>query len=354
MATSVTSVELDLTKERGGAKFGEECCKVLDEEHLIPLACAFHVRENYGTFNLVLDYYGVRYHLLLRENVCVESCEENRRLQEVKRLLEEFRNVDMRLLRKSINRCASLFWCFVARRSHQENGKMVSEGSLEGRFHRKVAINIQLATGADGILSVVSHDLPCPYLHSDPIQNPCPASVPVFARDEIKVVEQIAPNVFKVIVRRATCCLKIASKKQLALEVAALLRIGHHPHLLSPLIGVVDAGKGKIDQFVTPFVEGRRLTELGKSSLDLKSKWKQDVREAIATLHKCGIAWGDGHENNILIERGSDRAVVIDFGNGCCTECDGFDESKYQAMKEYDLDIVERICRYIDNLGSMP
>ncbi len=88
-----------------------------------------------------------------------------------------------------------------------------------------------------------------------------------------------------------------------------------HPHIVP--IHLVEA-RGELVFFVMGYVEGETLRErverTGPLSPRLAMKLFQEVAWALGYAHQRGVIHRDVKPDNIMIERGSDRAMVTDFG----------------------------------------
>lgn len=54
-----------------------------------------------------------------------------------------------------------------------------------------------------------------------------------------------------------------------------------------------------------------------------------------------------------MIDDESGRAVLIDFGEGRCEGCEGFDAKIFEARKGHDLEALADLNGYIDNLAPI-
>jgi len=88
-----------------------------------------------------------------------------------------------------------------------------------------------------------------------------------------------------------------------------------HPHIVP--IHLVEA-RGDLVFFVMGYVEGETLRErverTGPLSPRLAMKLFQEVAWALGYAHQRGVIHRDVKPDNIMVERGSDRAMVTDFG----------------------------------------
>jgi len=88
-----------------------------------------------------------------------------------------------------------------------------------------------------------------------------------------------------------------------------------HPNIV-PIFAVEE--RGDLVYFVMAYVDGRTLRERvergGPLSPRLAMKLMQDVAWALAYAHQRGVIHRDVKPDNIMIEQGTDRAIVMDFG----------------------------------------
>ena len=97
-------------------------------------------------------------------------------------------------------------------------------------------------------------------------------------------------------------------------EARAAARLSH-PHIV-PIHAVED--HGPIVFFVMSYIEGETLGERvrrgGPLSRDAASRLMQEVAWALGMAHALGVVHRDVKPDNILLERGTSRATVLDFG----------------------------------------
>ena len=163
------------------------------------------------------------------------------------------------------------------------------------------------------------------------------------------VLNKIQRGVFKVSIRGAEYCLKtidcIRGRDRFLRELGVLRRIPSHPHLIS-LVGVRDAGGGKIDGMVLPYICGTTLLRMRTATELQKNKWKEQISTAISVLHDLGIVWEDVCPHNILIERNGGNAILTDF--------DGGRRIGWVDLKgvEGDLQGLGRVLEFIDSIKT--
>ena len=97
-----------------------------------------------------------------------------------------------------------------------------------------------------------------------------------------------------------------------------------HPHIVS--IYAVESG-GDVVYFVMEYVEGetlgQRLRQIGALPADDALRITQEIAWALAHAHARGVIHRDVKPDNILLEEGSDRAIVTDFGIARAGEASG-------------------------------
>lgn len=86
-----------------------------------------------------------------------------------------------------------------------------------------------------------------------------------------------------------------------------------------------------------------------KASDEEKKTWKEQITSAVQLLHTNGMVWGDVKPDNVMIERSTGRAILIDFGGG---HNERWVEAKLQETKEGDLQGLSRLVQHISNLKT--
>ncbi|HEV2290858.1 MAG TPA: serine/threonine-protein kinase, partial [Gemmatimonadales bacterium] len=97
-----------------------------------------------------------------------------------------------------------------------------------------------------------------------------------------------------------------------------------HPNI----IPIHDVGEGgSLVWFVMQFVEGEslrsRVERTGPQSVELTTRILQDVAFGLAYAHARGVVHRDIKPDNIMIERATGRAIVMDFGIAKAVEATG-------------------------------
>lgn len=330
-----------------GGNIGEH----LDTEHVRPFVSYFRIADGVRRLELLLDYYGVRYHLLLKYNTKITSSEENKLLDALSQSCNGGNyNEEISLAARA--KCLDLFWPVVAVDFVTQEARSTKKESFKEYYQIKETVKIQLCTKEDGTLRQQPHDELRLYPFSDPIKNPCPSDVPIFQREEIEYLEDLKRgHVLKAKMGDEEVLVKGVDRVCMLRELEILMRLRTHPNLVPPLMGVVDAGHGCIDQFILPFIKGKRLSHISAASADQKAAWKSQISKALSVVHAAGIAWGDVASYNVMIEDESDKAIVLDFGEGYYKGCESSDESR--KWQSYDLSDLAKLNEEIDGLDPL-
>ncbi|PXF42719.1 hypothetical protein BWQ96_07534 [Gracilariopsis chorda] len=303
----------------------------------------FALVDNKCQLEFVFDYYGIRYHIFLQQNNLFNHCKENTLLNKVWEDVQNGSNYD-----ESIWECLNAFWPFVAEDSDKQGRKEITDIGMSDRFAHKNTIKIQLVTGNNSALSPQSHNQRCLYPFLDPLTNPFPHSVRVFAMEEIEFLKEIWDNVFKAKIGSDLVCVKAAPADDLRSELESLMRAPHHPSIIHPLLGVVDAGGGRIDKIVMPFIEGNRLSVMKNISTAQKQKWKSQLADAVEALHQNGMTWGDVHHRNVMIDGKSKIVVLIDLADSHLNGTTELVPELFASAKMQDLLQLELLKEFID------
>lgn len=335
----IVSSEIIYSRLSDAADLGGEVAEHLNTEQVGPRLCSIrNVNEKYR-LDLICDYYGIRYHLLLKYNEKVESGTENTHLN----LLSEYFDGDVGYERgfEIIAEVMNLFWPFVASDSSTRDGKTNVKRTIKDLFMTKEIVKIQLVTNDDGELSQQIHSEPSLYPLLERIKNPCGSEVPIFQIEDIEILEDLhRSRIFKAKINDEIMCLKTTSAPKMRREIVALTRLPPHENLIPGLVGVVDAGEGHIDKYVLPFIDGRRISQIQAASADQKGAWERHISYALSALHKENITWGSRKDSNIMIENGGEdgigKAVLLGLQDSYHPGCEDFNARTLEIQKEND------------------
>jgi hypothetical protein len=94
----------------------------------------------------------------------------------------------------------------------------------------------------------------------------------------------------------------------------------HHPHIVPIFtIGTVLG----VPYFTMPFIDGEslrsRLDRAGALPLDAAMRVVREIGSALAFAHELGVVHRDVKPENIVLERGTGRALLGDFGIACAS-----------------------------------
>lgn len=318
----------------------------LDYRHGIPLLMVFGTVDGIYRLEFVFDYYGIRYHLLMLQNSQMEHCRENMLLTEIAKDPDDVCHFE-----KGTWKCLDLFWPIVAEDSLARERQTTEVFTFETRFQKKETIKIQLLTKEGTALSHVFHNERSLYPLSEPIVNPCPTTVRVYDMGEIELLVEVWINIFKAKIGDDVVCVKAAPANELKAEIDALMTVPCHPNVIHPLLGVVCAGDGHIDKLVMPFIEGKRLSSVKEGTADQKEAWKDQISDAISSLHKNGLTWGDAAPRNVMIDKGTGQAILIDLGLSNINRLEGSEHSTFESERKKDLAALVHLNEVIDNIG---
>ena len=79
-------------------------------------------------------------------------------------------------------------------------------------------------------------------------------------------------------------------------------------------------------------------------SSDLRQRWGEQIRRALAALHEVGAVWGDAKAENVLIDS-EDNAWITDFEGGYTR---GWVDADKAGTMEGDLQGLDRIIKFLD------
>lgn len=323
-----------------GAALGGSLFKFLEERCVHPLVC--EATNNGGDFEFLLDYGGVRYHLLLTRNREQVDCAENTVLQG---LYDAMDVGDPEREEGSIAKCLDLFWSRIKDDFAKRGIEASIKYEIADRYAEKRVTRIQLRTTEDGDITWTEHSGSLKFPRSDPIDNPW-MSYPRFDKSKMRIVEELSPDVLKAEIGGALYCLKLGPRSSLLREITALAELPSSPNL-PHLVGLVNAGDGKVNGLAMALIEGKSLDCIRRATSQQKSTWKREICSAVQLLHKKGIVWGDVKPDNIMIDQKTDRPVLIDFGGGHNPE---WVDSELAETTMGDLQGVSRVIDYIDRM----
>ena len=300
----------------------------------------------------MLEYRTVRYHLFLNHNEDFPGSVENKYLQKVYEDFAACHEVTDDEA-DAVFDCTDLFWKFIKEHDDRIAYHRRPSSQHVDRWGSPVAKKLQVKTVDDGSLQVIEHDrVYRPYV--EPIDNPFP-EVRVFQRTQVHRIggtddRTIGNNVFKVEIEGAEYCLKtvfLGAEETLLKELTALRNIPSHPNII-PLIGVVATEDQRIDAFLTPYINGTTLNHVTNASDDQKELWKCSITDAISFLHARDLVWGDAKPHNVMIEKGTSRPVLVDFGGGYSP---GWVDRELSDTRGGDLQGLKRIVDFIDDIS---
>ena len=243
---------------------------------------------------VLVEYNGVWYHLLLEYNEDVVDCIENSFLQRVHDAFRESRAMKRGERDTSLQAqldCLELFWPFVAERIESKQEKPDHAHIAEEKA-RKAVVKIRLKT-VDGSLCALEHDFILKPISREPVANPY-SDLRVFAGNEIVYLEEKESGIKKVRIGDSFYCVKTVLRNKnenyFLREIETLRKIPVHPNIVH-LVGVTDAGDGKIDGMVLPYLaDAKSLLTLETAVTSAqKSKWKTEISGAVNFLHKHDI-----------------------------------------------------------------
>ena len=291
----------------------------------------------------LIEYNGVRYHLRLEFNDENRHSAENTYLQKCYDAFER----DDEYLDDYVYDCLDLFWPFV-----QENDAarhMKGNSQQEHRTDEAAVVKIQVKT-IGSYLQAVEHQHHFKYPRVVPVENTF-SGLTLFSSAEVERIGEIDYDIYKVMIRGIEYCLKTVyrtSESSFTREVEKLQQIGDHSNVVK-LIGIVDAGNGRVDGLVLGLISGIPLSDVTALTMSQKEKWKRQISETIYFLHRRDLVWGDAKPANILIDENTDDAVLIDFGGGIT---EGWVDLHLNGTKKGDMQGLDRIMKYLDNLDG--
>ncbi|CAG9949749.1 unnamed protein product [Clonostachys rosea f. rosea IK726] len=79
-------------------------------------------------------------------------------------------------------------------------------------------------------------------------------------------------------------------------------------------------------------------------------RWVNDLNNILGGVHKAGCVWGDAKPENVLVDD-EDNVRLIDFGGGYT---DGWVEEEQHGTQRGDLEAMEKIRQWLEQLGEAP
>lgn len=306
---------------------------------------------------ILVDYDGVRYHFVLEYNSNFPESLENRYLQKVYDLYEmvdrdDFEDGDgvdgVQLLANAQFDCAEVFWPFVKERN--DRIARASTSAREDADGGKVSVVRMQVKTVGGSLQAFEHDKLLK-LRPDPIENPF-SDLRIFQQTQVRRISNIAYEIFKVMVDGGEYCLKTvyatADEDIFLRELTILRSMPRHANVI-PLCGVVATEDGRIEGFLTPYINGTSLRCVKSASAKQRILWKREITDAILWLHGRHFIWGDVKPHNIMINAITNHPVLVDFGGGATS---GWVDLDLQGTREGDLQGLKRIVEFIDNIDG--
>ena len=252
---------------------------------------AYH--DDRGGWEEVFDYRGLRYHAILWPSPDGTGLQDTL-LTSLARACEA--NDD--IMDDYADKCRALIWPLIARdwasrpasqKTGPQKNKVVRvegrtvDGVIKGFRHKRVLDN-----------------------SFHPIKNTFPG-VPTFPEREVKRVQQIDTEIFKVEHAGEFYCLKTVYGKggetALTREIE-ILRQCKHTHII-PLRGLVVNKKNKVEGMLLEYIP-RAVTLNDFEGPGDGQRWVDQFRSAMEYLHSRGMVWGDAKPQNILVRRKGD------------------------------------------------
>lgn len=285
--------------------------------------------EDGSDFEHLVEVGGFRYHLLLQFNETERDCAENSALS---KLYDSF-DGDAEAKNEAMNECLGVLWPFL--RSDYASRVGTTPGGI---------IKIQALT-TNGVLHSQNHDQHLQYPRTNAIDNAFP-SVTAYSSSEIKKLEELEMNIFKIELKGLIYCMKTVHRtgreSDFIHEVSTLQQCSH-PNIVR-LVGLEVNEEEKVEGMVIDYIENARsLRDISSISAELCDKWTGQIKHAIEYLHHKGLVWGDAKAANILIDE-QDNAVLIDFGGGFT---DGWVDMENHNTVRGDFQGTERIISFM-------
>lgn len=293
-------------------------------------------RNAYGDFEHLLEYGGIRYHLLLQFNQNEPTCAENIALQ---RLYDAFDDDDdpAAAVEVAADQCLELLWPFM------EADYASRKQGITGGSTAKVQ-----AVTTNGVLHAASHNLPPLRRTTEPVEHTFRPDLPIYAASDIERVEEIADEIFQVRVQGSIFCLKTVHRTGYSgnfTREVSILQNCSHPNIVR-LVGVMKSADkdDMIEGMLTEYIERpRSLRKIDRISGVEYDLWAAQIKDAIEHLHGRELVWGDAKAANVLITNNG-AAMLIDFGGGATK--DWVDKENYET-RDGDWQGYRRILEFM-------
>ena len=292
------------------------------------------LRVFYGAdFHEIIDYGGFQYHLLLKFNRAEPDCLENNSLKKLQKAMDV--SDDESAVEAEAGNCLEIFWPFVEADYDDRLRSIPSQ-------HPTDPIKLQVLT-AGGALRTVYHHIDFP--DTKPIEHTFP-NVATFHSSDIKRLDEIERNIFKIQLGNSIYCLKTIYRsgddQSFIREVTCLGKCSH-PNIIR-LVGISVDDKDRADGMIIDYVEkARSLRSVDSISSEEYERWRKQMHDAVTYLHKNGIIWGDAKAANVLIRQDGD-IVLVDFGGG---HTKGWVDSANKETKNGDLQGLQSITNFM-------
>ena len=286
-------------------------------------------RDEGGDFERIIQYGGIRYHLLLRWNNAEGDCVENAALRKVYDAVEE---EDTVRVDEAAGECIDLIWPFVV---DDYNTRKESDETIKLR-----------AVTENAVLRVVKHDVRLQYEPPVAVENAFP-SLPTVSSTEVEILDKIEGSIYKVRTIEGVYCMKsvrgMSDSANFVREITILEQCCH-PNIIR-LIGLVVDKQKKVESMLMEYINNARsLRDVESVSIEECAKWIIELHSAISYLHENELVWGDSKASNILIREGS--IILIDFGGGYTKNW--VDKENYETKKG-DWQGYDRIVNFLQN-----
>jgi len=273
--------------------------------------------EHDADVDVLLEYRGFRYHLLLRETDTVST--ENRTLAMLHDALDR---EDNEALDRITMEWLNSIWPLIAADCTERirNGECETandKGETANDKGETVHYTIKLqAMTKDGVQYLEPHDKYLQYPPTAAIPNEY--NITTVAETKIEKLDRIDGDIFKVRLGDGIYCLKgvhqTLADVNFKREIRTLQQCSHPNiiRLLSLVVNAEDMVEGMLLAYVP---DSRSLVNVNSLSKQQFDAWTTQLRDALGYLHERNLTWGDAKADNVLI-REDDSLVLIDFGGG--------------------------------------